>query len=86
MSPPVDVSNCDYCGAPIDFYGCPKHGTDCYMDIEQRIAEVLTAHWLEDYARDAAPRYDCSCGQDYEGLNDYNAHVAAVLVSELSLT
>src|SRR6516162_4635653 len=22
--------NCDYCGSPIGFYGCPKHGTDCY--------------------------------------------------------
>jgi hypothetical protein len=25
-----DLGNCDYCGAPIGFYGCPKHGTDCY--------------------------------------------------------
>jgi hypothetical protein len=21
---------CDYCGAEIGFYGCPKHGVDCY--------------------------------------------------------
>ena len=21
---------CDFCGATIGFYGCPKHGTDCY--------------------------------------------------------
>lgn len=24
-----DLGNCYYCGAPIGFYGCPKHGTDC---------------------------------------------------------
>jgi hypothetical protein len=28
-----DLGNCDFCGAPIGFYGCPRHGTDCY-DIE----------------------------------------------------
>jgi hypothetical protein len=26
------LGNCDYCGAPIGFYGCPKHGVDCYID------------------------------------------------------
>lgn len=25
-----DLGNCDYCGRPIGFYGCPTHGTDCY--------------------------------------------------------
>ena len=27
-----DLDNCDYCGAPIGFYGCPKHGVDCYIE------------------------------------------------------
>ena len=27
-----DLGNCDYCGAPVGFYGCPKHGTDCYCE------------------------------------------------------
>lgn len=37
-----DLGNCDYCGAPIGFYGCPKHGTDCYdIDAEADGAHVL---------------------------------------------
>jgi hypothetical protein len=34
----TDLGNCDYCGAPIGFYGCPKHGTDCY-DIADELFE-----------------------------------------------
>jgi hypothetical protein len=26
----ADLGNCDFCGAEIGSYGCPKHGVDCY--------------------------------------------------------
>lgn len=26
----TEQGECDFCGAKIGFYGCPKHGTDCY--------------------------------------------------------
>lgn len=26
---------CDYCGQPIQFYGCPTHGTDCCQEEDE---------------------------------------------------
>jgi hypothetical protein len=55
-------------------------------DLTARVAEVLDKHWLQDYAEDAAPGYDCSCGEDFTRLDDYTGHVAAAVVAELGLT
>lgn len=26
----ISDDKCDFCSRPIGFYGCPRHGTDCY--------------------------------------------------------
>lgn len=51
----------------------------------QTIAEVLGRHWLSDFAVDAAPSYDCACGQDFGGLDGFIAHQAAAVVEALEL-
>lgn len=30
-----DPRNCDFCGKPVGFYGCPTHGVDCYDDSDE---------------------------------------------------
>lgn len=32
---PRDLGTCDFCGRPIGFYGCPRHGTDCYVESDE---------------------------------------------------
>ena len=52
----------------------------------QTITEVLGRHWLSDFTVDAAPSYDCACGQDFGGLDGFIAHQAAAVVEALGLT
>jgi hypothetical protein len=48
-----DLGNCDHCGAPIGFYGCPKHGTDCYIIEEDE---------------DGVPTRCAECGGDHRPI------------------